>query len=143
MNGINVLGTTASTTSTININNNDFHNFGHTVAGTAAITFITQGGTHLNQSISNNTFTNMSVNTTGSVTFISNNVTLPAAGTQNINNNAIVTGFGKTGAGGTVTVFTTNASSPTGSTINNNSNNFSNITITDATTLMGWSNTDG
>jgi hypothetical protein len=143
MTGINVGGTSASITSAININNNNFHTFGHTVAGTGAITFITQAGTHLSQSISNNTFTNINVNTTGSVTFISNSVTLPASGTQNINDNAIVTAFSKTGAGGTVILFTSNASSSTGSTINNNNNNFSNITVTGATTINGWSNTDG
>jgi hypothetical protein len=143
MNGINVGGTSASVTSSININNNNFVNFGHTVAGTGAITFITQAGTHLNQSISNNTFTNINVNTTGSVTFISNSVTLPAGGTQNIDNNSIVTAFNKTGAGGTITLFTTNASSPAGTTVSNSNNNFSNITVTGATTIAGWANTDG
>ncbi|MBS4058172.1 MAG: choice-of-anchor J domain-containing protein [Bacteroidales bacterium] len=143
MNGIYLNGTSASVSSSVNINNNDFNNFGHTVSGTGAITFIYNGGTHLYQNINNNTFTNISVNTTGSVTFISNNVTLPAAGTQDVNNNSIVTAFSKTGAGGTITFFTTNASSPVGSSVNNNGNIFSNITITGATSIAGWVNTDG
>jgi hypothetical protein len=143
VNGINILGTSASATSIINVNNNDFNNFGHTVAGTAAITFITQAGTHLTQSISNNTFTNMTVNTTGSVTFISNTNTLPAGGLKNVNNNSIVTGFSKTGAGGTITCFTDNGSDPAGAVNNSNNNTFANITITGATTVTCISNTNG
>jgi hypothetical protein len=143
MNGINLPSGSASTTSILNINANDFNTFGHTVAGTGAITFITNAGAHLTQSISNNTFTNMSVNTTGSVTFISNSVTLPATGTKNVNSNSIVTAFNKTGAGGTVTLYTDSGSSTTGSSVQNNNNNFSNITVTGATTIAGWLNTDG
>ncbi len=143
INGINYLSGSASTTSVMNINNNNFNTFGHTVAASGTIIFIFNGSTHLTQSISSNTFTNMTVNTTGSVTFISNSVTVPAGGTQDINSNSIVTAFNKTGAGGTVTLFTSNASSTTGVVINNNSNNFSNITLTGATTMSGWSETDG
>ena len=61
----------------------------------------------LTQSISNNTFTNLTPNTTGSVTFINNtNSIATATGTKNVNNNSIVTGFSKTGAGSTITLFT-------------------------------------
>ncbi len=143
MNGINILGTTASVTSIINVNNNNFANFGHTVAGTGAIIFITQAGTHLTQSISNNTFTNMTVNTTSSVTFISNGNSLPAGGTKNVNNNSIVTGFSKTGAGGTVTGFVDAGGSPAGATNNSNNNNFSNVTIIGTTIFQGINNNDG
>lgn len=38
MNGINYPSGSASTTSVLNVNSNNFHTFGHTVAGTAAIT---------------------------------------------------------------------------------------------------------
>ncbi len=144
MNGISCPSGSASATSTFNCNNNDFHDFGHTVSGTGAITFITNASTHFSQSISNNTFTNISVNTTGGVTFISNSNTLPSGGTKNVNNNSIVTAFNKTGAGGTITLFTDNGSDPnTGSTNNTNNNNFSNITVTGATTIAGWNNTNG
>ena len=61
---------------------------------------------------------------------------MPTGGTQNIDNNSIVTAFNKTGAGGTITLLTTNASSPAGTT-NNSNNNFSNITVTGATTIAG------
>lgn len=143
MNGINCPSGSASTTSTININNNDFHTWGHTVTASGTIIFILNASTHFNQNITYNTFTNITVNTTGSVTFLSNSNTLPAGGTKNVNNNSIVTAFTKTGAGGTVTLFTDNGSDPSGTVNNVNSNNFSNITVTGATTIAGVSNTNG
>ncbi len=68
MNGIQVEATTNSATSTLNIDNNDFNNITHTVAGTGTITVLQNASTALTQSISNNTFTNLTPNTTGSVT---------------------------------------------------------------------------
>ncbi|MDP2362921.1 MAG: hypothetical protein Q8M94_04025, partial [Ignavibacteria bacterium] len=143
MNGINCPSGSASVTSIFNCNNNNFVTWGHTVAGTGAITFITNASSHLTQSISNNTFTNITVNTTGSVTFISNTNTLPASGLKNVNNNTIVTALNKTGAGGTITLFVDNGSDPLGAVNNTNNNNFSNITVTGATTIAGWGNTNG
>ncbi|NOU47336.1 MAG: right-handed parallel beta-helix repeat-containing protein [Bacteroidales bacterium] len=136
--------TTASTTSTLNVNNNDFNNFGHYITGFGYgdITFISNAGTHLNQSISNNTFTNLDVFTGGDIIFISNTNTLPANGIKNINNNSIVTAFDKNDTGGTITFYTDNGDSPNGTTENNNNNNFSNITALGAT-IYGWSNQDG
>ena len=142
--GIIVEATTVNATTTQNFNNNDFSNTTHTIAAaTGAITLLSNAGFSLSQNINNNTFTNLIVNTTGSVTFISNSVTLPTGGTQSVSGNSIVTEFNKTGAGGTVTVFTTNASSVAGTVVTNNNNNFSNITVTGATAITGWSNTDG
>ncbi|MBS1513812.1 MAG: hypothetical protein JSS63_02195 [Bacteroidetes bacterium] len=144
MNGINVPAGSASTTSTFNITNNDFNNFGHTVSGTGVITYIVTASVHLNTTISNNTFTNMTVNTTGSVTFISQTFTLTlAGGTKTVSGNSIVTGFSKTGAGGTILCVTDNGSSTTVVQSNCTNNNFSNITVTGATTLTGLSYTDG
>lgn len=143
INSISVETTTLNNASTLNINDNNFYNTSHTVTASGAITFILQAMIAQNININNNTFTNLSVNTTGSITFISNNVTAVATSIYNINGNSIVTAFNKTGAGGTVTFFTSNASSALGSQINNNNNNFSNITVTGATAIAGWSNTDG
>jgi hypothetical protein len=143
MNGISYPSGSASTTSTLNVNGNNFNTFGHTVAASGTITFITVTSTNRATSISNNTFTNISVNTTGSVTFISNSMTAPANGTKDINNNSIVTSFTKTGAGGTITLFTDNGSDPATVVANNNNNNFSNITVTGATSIAGWSQTNG
>ena len=143
INGISVPSGSASATSTMSINNNNFHTFGHTVSGTGAITFITNASTFQTLSISNNTFTNLNVNTTGSITFISHGYSVPATGTQTISNNSIVTAFNKTGAGGTITFATSASSSATGAVITHSGNNVSNITVTGATAITGWSNLDG
>jgi len=146
INGINVPGTSATVTSALNINNNNFTALNHTVAGTGTIQGIVNVGSTagpLTHSISGNTYTNISTNTTGSFTFIGNSWARPTNGVGNINNNSIVTAFNKTGAGNTVTLYTSNSTSgPTISEINNN-NNFSNITVTGATTIAGWRSTDG
>ncbi|MGI8964859.1 MAG: beta strand repeat-containing protein, partial [Limisphaerales bacterium] len=141
--GISYSPGSASATSILNINSNNFNTFGHTVAGASGtITFITDASTNLTTSISSNTFTNMTVNTPGSVTFISNSITVPAGGSQTINSNSIVTAFNKTGAGGTVTGITTGGSSTT-VTSNWKTNNFSNITVTGATAVTFINQTDG
>ncbi|WP_177729850.1 T9SS type A sorting domain-containing protein [Flavobacterium inviolabile] len=140
--GISNEATTVSVTTTLNINNNDFNTFGHTVAGTAAITLIINAATTLNTNINNNTFTNLSVNTTAGFTFISNNVTHPTDAVTIVNNNAIVTGFSKTGAGGTVYFYDSFGSTTSGSETNTG-NNFSNVTLTGATTLGGFRSADG
>ncbi len=141
--GITQPSGSASTLSSFVASNNNFNTFGHTVAAASgAITFITSASTHLNNTISNNTFTNLNLTTTGSVTFISNSVTVPAGGSQTINGNSIVTAFNKTGAGGTVTGITTGGSSTT-VTSNWNTNNFSNMTVTGATAITFINQTDG
>lgn len=143
INGINYPSGSASTTSTLNINSNNFNNFGHTVAGTAAIIFISTASTNQFTTINSNTFTNISLNTTGSVTFISHGYSIPTTGSLIINGNSIVGTFNKTGAGGTVTLTTSNSVSGTGSINNYTNNNFSNITVTGATGIIGFNNTDG
>jgi subtilisin-like proprotein convertase family protein len=143
MNGINCPSGSASATSTININNNDFQTWGHSVSGTGAITFILLASTHQFTNINNNTFTNISVNTTGNVTFISHNFAIPSTGQCIINNNSIVTAFNKTGAGGTVYFTNTNSLSGTGSINNYTNNSFTNVTLTGATALNIFQNTDG
>ncbi len=143
--GIVVEATTASTTSTLNINNNDFSASGHTIAAASGtITFISNAAVVQNENINTNTFTNMSVNTTGSVTFITNTTTNAViGGIKNVNGNSIVTAFAKTGAGGTVTLFTDDGSDVAGAFNNSNNNNFSNITVTGAAIILGLSNTNG
>ena len=129
-----------------NVNGNDIRGIVHAVAGSSAHTYITlTGATAASNvaSVSDNTFTNLNVNTIGSVTFMSNSYTVAATGTQTINNNSIVTAFNKGGAGGTITLDTTSASSTAGAVINHTNNNFSNITVTGATTIAGWISTDG
>ncbi|WP_347066136.1 T9SS type A sorting domain-containing protein [Flavobacterium sp. WV_118_3] len=140
--GIAYEGSTVNTNTTLNINNNDFNTFGHTVAGTGAITLISNTAATLNTNIGANKFTNLSVNTTGNFTFISNSVTHAAGSVTNVNNNLIVTAFSKTGAGGTV-YFYDSFGSTVGGTEINQGNNFSNVTLTGATTLGGFRTADG
>ncbi|MEO7444935.1 MAG: T9SS type A sorting domain-containing protein [Ferruginibacter sp.] len=142
--GIAVETTTGTATSAVSISNNNFTNLSYNVASpTGTVTIILDAMGFRNTSINGNTFTNLTVNTTGSVTFISHNYTMPAAGTQTINNNSIVTAFNKTGAGGTVTMTTTSGSSPNATTSSVINNNFSNITVTGATAIQGTFNMDG
>lgn len=141
--GIFVESSSVNASSTINITNNNFIALTHTVANASAITGILNTSPALNVNINGNTFTNLSVNSTGNFTFISSSVTLPAGGSHQVNNNSIVTAFNKTGAGGTVTLFTTTSNSPTGSTSSASNNNFSNITVAGNTIIAGWINRDG
>ena len=142
--GINKTGTATATT--IAINTNDFQGIVNSVAGTQVHTYITYvvGATN---NVDGNTFTNLNVNTTGSVTFLNHSTanSLTATGTLSVSNNQIVTGFNKAGAGGTVTFFTAGGgdSSVNGSTILYNLNNFSNVTLTGATAVLALSDSNG
>jgi hypothetical protein len=144
MNGITYPSGSASATSTLNITNNDFNNFGHTTAtASGTITFIATNGTDFVKNVNNNTFTNISVNTTGSITFIAHGASMILNATHTISNNAIVTAFAKTGAGGTITGLTSATSSVNGSNAIMTNNNFSNITVTGSTNITGITNSDG
>ncbi len=140
--GISVANTVATTHS---IQTNDFQGIVHTVAGVTAHTYINfTGGTAAanTSTISGNTFTNLNVNTTGSVTFISHSYAVSSTGIQTINNNSIATAFNKGGAGNTVTGMSSSAASATGAVINHTNNNFSNITVTGATAINGIANAE-
>ncbi|MFT3911082.1 MAG: T9SS type A sorting domain-containing protein [Ferruginibacter sp.] len=140
--GISVANTIATTHS---IQNNNIRGITHSVAGSSAHTYINiAGATATNNiaTVNGNSFTNLNVNTTGTIVFINHNYSLASTGTMNLNNNSIVTGFTRTGAGA-VTFTSTNAASSSGSILNETGNNFSNITVTGASTLIGINNTDG
>jgi hypothetical protein len=137
-----IWNTTGTSATTLSIQTNDIRGIVHSVAGSIFHGYIINTAATLSQNISGNTFTNLNVNTTGDVYFISNSVALPANGVQTINNNSIVTGFAKTGASGTVGIFGASAISNSGATITNSGNNFSNITVSGIGSLTGWSNQD-
>ncbi len=142
--GISLTGAGSATTHSIQ--NNDFRGLIYSVSGTSSHTYINLTGATVASNaatIASNTFTNLNVNTTGSVTFISHSYTVAATGTQTLNSNSIVTAFNKAAAGGTITLATSSSSSTAGATINHTNNNFSNITVTGATTIAGWLSTDG
>jgi hypothetical protein len=138
-----VYNTSGASTAAISIGGNDIRGITHSVAGTSAHNYIYNSAGALSQNISNNTFTNLNVNTTGTVYFVYDSATAPVGGSKTINGNSIVTAYNKAGAGGTVYPYYDFASSGAGIVVNNNNNNFSNITVTGATTLGGWYNNDG
>lgn len=127
------------------INSNDFNNSGHTVSGSGAINFIScnVASAAKNADISNNTFTNLSVNTTSSVNLISKTTGHPANAVITVNNNSIVGTFTKTGAGNTVFGYNSNQNSASGVSETVSNNNFSNIIVTGATTVTVMICTDG
>ncbi|WP_345258604.1 PKD domain-containing protein, partial [Flaviaesturariibacter amylovorans] len=138
--------TTATTATSHNIKNNSFQGITYTTSGTNSLTFINlTGATAANNvaTVEGNTFHNLNVNTTGSVTFMSTSYVVDATGSQLIRNNAITGTFNKGGAGGTVTMHTSGSSSVGGATVTHSGNNFSNITVTGATTITGWASSDG
>jgi hypothetical protein len=135
--------TGGAATCALSMQSNDIRGIVHSVTGSSAHTYISNTAATLSQNFSGNTFTSLNVATTGSVTFMADSVTAPTGGSKSINGNSIVTSFNKSGAGGTVTLYSDNASSVAGVIVNNTDNDFSNISVTGATTVAGWSNTDG
>jgi hypothetical protein len=135
----------ASTTSSLNVNNNNFTAATYSSLASGSITLISNASSNQFSTINNNTFTNISSNTTGSFTFITQSASsvAPANGTKEANNNAIVTAFNKTGAGGTVTFIKDSGFNVSGAVTNCQNNNFSNVTLTGATSIDGFSFGDG
>lgn len=129
--------------STLIIDNNIFTNFGHTVDATSAINFIVNSTPALNVSISGNTITNNTINTSGSVTFFSNNAAKTNGSLHQFNNNT-VSNFTKSTAGGTV-LFYNSATASTGNVLveNMNNNTFENISVEGATNINGMFSTYG
>ena len=143
--GIDSAGLTSATaTSSISVSNNKFVGLGHTTAtATGALVFILQTAPYLNVTVSNNDFNSLTTNTTGTVTFINANYTMPTAGTQTYDSNKISGGFARTVAGGALVGYTTGGSSPAGTTHAFTNNNFSGISVVGATAVTGYVNADG
>lgn len=143
--------TGAGTAATLSISGNNFQGFLQSTASAAVYVFIEclrQGNVAPSVTgINSNTFTNLSINSSGSVTFIRRTgpMSLNVGITDNCNDNRIVTAFAKPVAGGTVTLY--DCVSPSDGGINNVMNqlrnNFSNITLTGATIMAGWNNSSG
>ncbi|MET0753838.1 MAG: hypothetical protein ABWZ66_10715 [Pyrinomonadaceae bacterium] len=122
---------------------NDIRGITYSGAATAAQNYYNNQVYTGSVNISNNTLTNITVNTTGGVTMIGNSVTRAAGTTANVNNNSIVTQFTKSTAGGTIAFYNSFGSSPSTVTEINTGNNFSNVTFTGATAFIGWRSADG
>ena len=125
------VGNTGATTNSIQYN--DFRGLIYSVANAQNIYFIIYtGGTAANNvsTISYNTFTNLTVNTTNNIYFIDCNYAIAATGIRTVNNNSIVTAFNNnaTSASG-LNIFYSNKNSTAGAISNFQNNNFSNITM--------------
>lgn len=139
-----VVSAGATSTCAVTIQGNDIRGITYNSTIASSQNYINvQGTSPLSINISSNTFTNLVANTTSSVVFISASVVMPAGGSQTITNNSIVTGFNKTGAGGLVRFYSSTSTSPSTVTKTITGNNFSNITLTGATQLDGFLDTDG
>ncbi len=146
INGITMTGFPANSvnsTTTCNMNGNNFHTFGHTVSTSSDIYFMNQSGNPLVQTFNNNTFSNISVNTTGEVLFFRYVNNMVAGASLSISNNAIVGGFTRTGVGTTTVWGVSGTSSVNGTTHTITGNNFSNINLTGASEFTGFRDWDG
>ena len=121
---------------------NDFSNFGYIGAGTGTIYGIYASAAGNLQNVTYNTFTNLSLNTTGTVYLLYvNGLVSLATSNQIVHHNSIVTAFTKTSAGGIVNCLYNAGASSVG-TASWMNNNFSNITLTGATTLVLFTQND-
>ncbi len=139
---------TVGNAASVSISTNNFQGFVQAVAGSGAhnyISLVHPASSASTDNINNNTFTNLSANTSGSVTFIARSgiMAISAGATENCNANSIVTAFSKPAAGGTVTLYNGTSGSLSGNSMVQTGNNFSNITLTGLTVMAGWSNREG
>jgi len=138
-----ISNTDGATTAALTVTGNDFRGIIDSVACSSEHMYINNSTFSGTATISTNTFTNLNVNTTGNITFISNDVTHDPGTVQTVNNNAVITAYANTGTGGTVYFYNAFSSSPSTVTETNTGNNFSNLTFAGATTISGWRSGDG
>ncbi|HKR06693.1 MAG TPA: GEVED domain-containing protein, partial [Bacteroidia bacterium] len=138
--------TTASATLALSISGNNFQNITYSALSTGGMAMIFNSGTVLSENISNNTFTNLNLNATGTVylMYLSNST----AGSITVNNNSIVTAFAKATGASNIGAFYClyNFGSPGSGTHNITNNTFSNITThSTSATLFGiyWQTLSG
>jgi len=132
-----------TTTTNLTIANNNFSNYVHTITGTGSIYFIYNGASCFNTTFDANTWTNLSMNHSGTEYFIYNSSSTQLA--LNVTNNAIVTGLTRTAAFGTMYCYYAGSSSLGSSTQTFSGNNFSNIncSVAGTGTFYGFYNLDG
>ncbi len=140
--GINVSNTIATTYS---IQGNDFRGINHLVTGSNTQNYIVlSNATSANaiSTINTNTFTDLNVNTTGQITFITNSVIISSTGVQYVNGNSIVGSFTRAASSGALNTFNSTATSTAGAMTYHNNNNFSNIYLNGSASIAGWVVTD-
>ncbi len=127
---------------TVSIQGNDIRGIVHSVTGNASHTYINSGSVATSTGIVNNTFTNITANTTGSIFFMVRSGTMVSGAGFTCIGNSIVTGFNKTASGGTIYFLYSAGASVNGSTMTETGNNFSNVTASGAG-IVGWNNQEG
>ena len=139
----------SSTTCVNTVRGNDLRGVVHSVSAATDHFYITVddpfagGAAGLTLSVLDNTFTNLNVKTSGNIEFIGLVGNMVAGGSWTCTNNGIVTAFTKPTAGGLVRFLHASGSSVNGATMTETGNNFSNVTVTGATQIVGWDNEEG
>jgi phosphodiesterase/alkaline phosphatase D-like protein len=133
--------TAGANTCTTSISYNKFsgYNISGTTGGSGETDCIYHTGTPLNQTITNDTFNNLTIKTSGSIYLIYNSYSAPVNGSKSIQNNTIVTGVTRTLASGSLYGYYDNGSSSPTVVYTISGNNFSNIlsTVTGTGTFYG------
>ncbi|MCA6364977.1 MAG: hypothetical protein IM638_18245, partial [Bacteroidetes bacterium] len=127
----------------LSITGNDIRGINQTIPSTTSFYFIQTGNNALTLTISNNTFTSLIINTNQNICFFKTSTVFPSGGSQIVSNNAIVGSFVNNGGGGFITIFEDGVGSPSTTTQLISGNNFSNITSTGTTTILGWETRNG
>lgn len=142
---VGILSASTNATFSTEIRRNDFSavDFVNPTTAAANATMIRSAGTLQNLGIDANTFSNLSINTTGIVTLIATAATYAPGAVVTISNNAIVGSLSKTGNGNNVTCYDgTGDSGPSVTEIHSN-NTCSNVQVTGNTAVRGWSTNSG
>lgn len=117
---------------------NDIRGINHVITGLSYHSYFVNSSFSGSANISNNTFTNLDVNTNGSVVFLIDGQSFRTNGTSHIvNNNSIVNGFRKSAEGGQVNFLSSAGGNSSTVTETCNSNNFSDIEVTGSTQIKG------
>ncbi len=140
-----ILSSAGATTCNTIIQSNDIRGITYNTLATATNAYIGNTGIVANFTCNLNTFTNLNVNTTGTITMIAQTYDAASGAVKNVTNNTIVTGFTRaaTATSGSLLLVSDQGSSVTGSTSNCTGNNFSNITVSGTSTITGFSFNDG
>jgi hypothetical protein len=138
-----IFNSNGAATALLTITGNDIRGIVNNVTGSGAHLYIQNQTFTGSVNISNNTFTNIVANTTGSITFIGNSISRVATAVTTVNNNSIVGTYNKIGGGGTILFYNSFGISPSTASETNSGNNFSNMTFPGASTVTGWRCSDG
>lgn len=124
-----IVNISGSSSASLTIQGNDIKGIVNSVTNSCIYELIGSQAAMLSQTVSGNTFTNLTLNTTGGVYFIRRQGTMSSGASWNCNNNSIVTGFTMLNNPATLSFIYTNGTSGSGVTMNESNNNFSNVTI--------------